>query len=616
MLASDQQVTDAERVAAFRQLAESGELQTLVPILPLLLNLDNKPYSLQHHYQFEPMFRTRRPRRTLLCTARQVAKTTFEAADGVVQSSCIPNFKTLYVTPLFEQARRLSTDRVRKFIDQSPVKHVFHSSRTENSVLRKTFTNGSVMHFSFALLDADRTRGISADKLAFDEIQDMDRAHLPVIAECMSHSKWKLTQYAGTPKTPENTIHGLWLQSSQAEWMIPCVACGQENFCCSSLHLDKIIGPVWDPGEGRPFLGTICANPACRRLIDPADGVWVHRYPERRWDFAGYHIPQPIMHIHYADPEAWSALHAKREGFDNYTPAKYHNEVLGESCGSGVQLVSMEDLQRAGVLPWANDPRDYTNVLPHLRKYASRVLAVDWGGGGEDEISLTAMAVLGWLPNGQIHVLWGRRLMTPHDHIGEAEQVLKVFRDFKCNLIAHDYNGAGAVRETFLVHNHRDLLDRIMPMVYCGAATRGIMTFKPATDVHPRNHYLVDKTRSLLHTCVAIQLGEVKFFKYDYQSPDNAGLLHDFLGLVENKAATRRAGDVYTIVKHAQLSDDFAQAVNMGCCALWHFNQRWPNLGKARQVAMTDAQLRAAAAQADEDWDRADAGHGPLGVPG
>lgn len=157
VLASDQQVTDAERVAAFRQLAESGELQTLVPILPLLLNLDNKPYSLQHHYQFEPMFRTRRPRRTLLCTARQVAKTTFEAADGVVQSSCIPNFKTLYVTPLFEQARRLSTDRVRKFIDQSPVKHVFHSSRTENSVLRKTFTNGSVMHFSFALLDADRS---------------------------------------------------------------------------------------------------------------------------------------------------------------------------------------------------------------------------------------------------------------------------------------------------------------------------------------------------------------------------------------------------------------------------------------------------------------------------
>lgn len=607
-------VSDAERLSVFKEIVETGAVQTLVPLLPLLLNLDNKPYSLKNHYQFEPMFRTRRPKKTLLITGRQVAKTTYEAADGVVQSICIPNLKTLFVTPLFEQARRLSTDRVRKFIDQSPVRHLFSSSKTENSVLRKTFTNGSVMHFSFALFDADRTRGISADKICYDEIQDIDKSHIPIINECMSHSWLKLVQFAGTPKTPENTISGLWRQSSQAEWFIPCRACKKDNICSTEWHLDKIIGPYWDPGEGNPFLGTVCAH--CGRLIDPADGFWVHRYPEKRWEFAGYHIPQPIMHVHYSDPVAWAELCAKREGFHGYTPARYFNEVLGEACGTGVQLVTQEELKAAATLPWKNDPRDFTKVMHHARKYAVRVLAIDWGGGGEDEISLTTLAVLGYLPNGQIHVIWGRRLMTPHDHLGEAAYCLEVFKAFKCHFLTHDYTGAGSLRETFLVHNQPDLLPKIMPIAYVGAASKSIMVHKGPTDIHPRDHYLVDKTRSLLLTCACIKMKHIRFFQYDYLNADNPGLIEDFLGLVENKTPTRRGGDIYTIQRHAQMSDDFAQAVNIGCCALWHVNQKWPNLASIRHLTMTEDQIQAAISRSDSDWDVREEDAGPLGVPG
>ncbi len=603
-------VTDTERLVAFRKLIERGNVQTLVPMLPLLLNLDSKPYTLDHHYQFEPMFRTRRPKRTLLYTARQVAKSTYEASDGVLQSNCIPNFKTIYVTPLFEQARRLSTDRVRKFIDQSPIKHLFSSSKTENSVLRKTFLNGSVMHFTFALLDADRTRGLSGDKLCFDEIQDMMSEHIPVINECMSHSPWKLTQFAGTPKTPENTISKLWSDSSQAEWVIPCRACRKDNICSSKFDLDKIIGRHWTPGEDKPFLGTVCAK--CRRLIDPADGYWLHRYPERRWKFAGYHIPQPIMHIHYSDPEAWSELLAKREGAGNYTPAKYFNEVLGEACGTGYQLVSMDELKSASTLPWDNDPRNPAEPLKHSPKYMMRVLAIDWGGGGEDEISLTAMAVLGYLPNGQIHVIWGRRLMTPHDHLGEAEMCLEVYKKFKCHFLVHDYSGAGSLRETFLVHN-RLKIDRIMPISYSGMARQGMLHFKPATDIHPRNYYIANKTWSLLLTCACIKLGILRFFQWDGDSQRSPGLTSDFMGLVENNVSTKRGGNIYTIQRHAMLSDDFAQAVNIGCLALWHLNKKYPNLGSMSQANITDEQMQAAAG---DDWgDDYERDDGVMGVP-
>lgn len=585
----------------FRRLVEEGNLHTLVPLLPLLLNLDNKPYSLEHHFQFEPMFRCRRPSKVVMKTARQVAKTTWLASDGVVQSNCIPNFKTLYITPLFEQIRRLSTDRVRKFIDQSPVRHLCTDSSTENSVLRKTFTNGSVMHFSFAGLDADRTRGLSADRISFDEVQDIDKNHIPVIVECMSHSPWKLIQMTGTPKTPENTIEGQWLMSSQAEWVIPCRVCRKDNFCCQSLDLEKIIGPHWSPAEGAPFIGTVCANPKCRRIINPADGFWVHKYPERRWRFAGYHLSQPIMHIHYSNPKAWSDLLAKREGQGNYTPTKYFNEVLGETCGTGSQLVSLKELQEASQLPWKNDPRDPTNAIRQSTQYAMRMLAIDWGGGGEEEISLTTIAVLGWLPTGEIHVIWGCRLMTPHDHLGEAARVMELFRKFRCHFIAHDYSGAGSIRETFLIQNRSDLAQRIMPMSYIGPCKQGIVTRKPATAIHPRTYFQVDKTRSLLSTCSAIRTKKIRFFKDDFDNPESPGLIRDFLGLVENKVNTRRAGDLYTIQRHAQLSDDFAQAVNIGACGLYQINDKWPQFG-AHGVLSPEQEFAMRGGDSPEAW--------------
>jgi hypothetical protein len=54
-------------------------------------------------------------------------------------------------------------------------------------------------------------------------------------------------------------------------------------------------------------------------------------------------------------------------------------------------------------------------------------------------------------------------------------------------------------------------------------------------------------------------------------------LMDDFLALVENKIPSAHGSDVYTIQRNPLLSDDFAQAVNIGCCALWHMNSAWPN---------------------------------------
>ena len=578
-----------ERVAGLRSMADLRCLPSIVPILPLLLNLKGKPYTLEQHFPFKQLFRNHQPRRVVLKTGRQVSKSTSLAAHGVVVSNMHDHFSTLYITPLYEQIRRFSNNYVRPFVDESPVKPLWlDGAGSEQSVLQRSFKNRSKMIFSFALLDADRVRGIQADKVAIDEVQDMDPAHIPIIHETMSASPHDLAQYTGTPKTLDNAIEGLWQQSSQAEWFMRCDSCNTWNIPSMDYHVDKMIGEVReDISADNPAV--VCYS--CQNPLHPRKGRWVHRYPDKRWDFAGYHVPQIVMPLHYSNADKWSTLVGKRDGWGSTSPNIFYNEVLGESYDVGQKLVSLSELKKAASLPWQNNTSDPDpQALAAARQYANLVLAIDWGGGGVDGVSFTAIAVLGW-SSGKIDCLWGKRLLTPHDHVGEAQECLKWFKAFGCQYIAHDYTGAGTVRETIMVQEGFPV-SRLLPISYVRAATHAPMYHVPATALHPRDHYRADKTRTLLYTATSIKLNQIRFFQYDHENTDNPGLLHDFLALVETKTESRQASDIYTITKAAGVSDDFAQAVNIGCASLWHVTQSWPKFAGA--APLTSAQVSAA----------------------
>jgi hypothetical protein len=80
----------------------------------------------------------------------------------------------------------------------------------------------------------------------------------------------------------------------------------------------------------------------------------------------------------------------------------------------------------------------------------------------------------------------------------------------------------------------------------------------------------------------------IRFFKYDYKSTDDPGLIHDFLALTEQKTETRVGSDMYTITRNPHLSDDFAQAVNIGACGLWYTTNSWPNFNMPSKFVMSD----------------------------
>lgn len=595
------QYTDLERIIAFRKLISSGKVFSYVRLLPLILNLNGEPYKLLDHFPFESVFGTYLPPELLMKTARQVSKSTSMAARGLTISTAIPHFSTLFVTPLYEQIRRFSTNYVRPFIEQSPMKTLWVGTGTENSVLQRSFQNFSKMYFSFALTSADRVRGVSAHANNFDEVQDMDPNLIPIIKETMSASKWRLSMYTGTPKTLDNTIEGLWLSSSQAEWCIPCMNCKKLNVPRMGMDLEKMIGPLRDDiSTEKPAV--ICAK--CRLPIQPRIGRWVHRFKERRFEFPGYHIPQIIMPIHYSSWKRWNELLAKQQGYGNYTLPQFYNEVLGESYDVGAKLLTKTDLENASVLSWANEPLYGAEALARKNDYVLRVLGVDWGGGGEVKkgadkkktenitMSFTCVAVLGLRGDGRIDVIYGRRLLTPHDHMEEARQIMRIYTMFDCHLFAHDYNGAGSLRETIAVQAGVPL-NRVVPIVYIRSAWQNIMTFHKAEDKHSRNFWLVDKARSLQLVCQCLKLVYMRMFKHDYVSEENRGLQHDFLSLMENKVETARGPDVYMIQRNPHFPDDFAHAVNFAACSIWNETKSWPNLAELAGLQLSIQQMNA-----------------------
>lgn len=581
---------DTRRLLEAQHILTMGKGASFKALLPLLLSLNGRPFTIDRlagdeskyspgYFPFETFYRMRMPRRVLYKTARQVSKSTSLSARGIIHSNAIPHFSTLYVTPLYEMIRRFSQNYVRPFIENSPVKALFIGADTVNSVLQRTFNNKSKMIFSFAFTDCDRTRGVSANKVSYDEVQDIDKDHLPIIRETMSGSPFgTIEEYAGTAKGLENTIQKLWRDSSQAEWVMKCMKCGHWNVPALTHDLDDMIGPYSeDISYTNP--GIICGKCKQPKSVFPQFGRWVHARPERRWDFAGYHVPQIIMPMHYASHEKWSMLLGKREGLGNTPKNVYYNEVLGESYDMGSRIITLTDLERACVLPWTRTLSDAeANFSPD--NYVMRVLACDWGGGGQDGMSYTVYAVMGMRVDGKLDVIFAYRSLTPHNHEREARLAIGLAYKFKCHAIAHDYTGAGAQRETFIVQAGFPL-ERVLPVAYVRVgATARIMQYKVGTKNSPRSHYQVDKTRSLLLTCNQIKCGWIRFFKDDYYNADDEGLVRDFLALVDEKVDSRLGKDVYTITRDPNLRDDFAQAVNIGACSLWNGTDKWPNVAK------------------------------------
>lgn len=154
------------------------------------------------------------------------AKSTSLANLIMARASMIPNIKQLYVSPAVAQTNEFARDKLEPVIMNSPFirDHMIDPKRVQN-VLKKEFANNAVINLRYALLNADRIRGISSDITYFDETQDLLKDVITVVQETMSRSMIKKNVYAGTPKRTRGTLADLWYRSTQFEYVIKCESC-------------------------------------------------------------------------------------------------------------------------------------------------------------------------------------------------------------------------------------------------------------------------------------------------------------------------------------------------------------------------------------------------------
>lgn len=558
--------TDRDLQSLVDQIS-SGQLTNLQFLLPLFFRLEGKPYTLKNHFVFSPLFDLKAPQTILIKAGRQVSKTTTLASRSILFSIMIPYFSVLYVTPLQEQAQRFSSYYLKPFLDESPIRPLILDSSCDDRVFSRSFKNHSRITLSYALISVRQTRGIQAHMLCIDEVQDMRYDFVPVLMETLSASKYGWKVFAGTPLTLDNTIEQLWQSSSQCEWVIKCPACSYWNIPSIQHDAIKMIGP-YSPDISEELPGVVCAK--CSRPLPVRQGQWVPRYPDKHDQFCGYHIPQIILPMHYANPNKWRDLILKREGAFNYSQARWWNEVMGESFDVGAKIVSLADLQAACSLPYRVDCID--DLLPHLDEYDLRLLGVDWGGGGSDEVSFTVVSLVG-VKGRYLHVLYGKRLLLG-DAIAEIKEVLRLFHLFRCHFLCHDYIAAGSVRDSVLIQGGLPI-EQVIPIQYVAGAQQGYLVYKPPTETHPRFYYLLDKPRSLTTLCQAIRTGWVKFFQWEHGGET---LVRDFLALIEHVVERPFSSAGYTISRTPGLSDDFAHACNFAASYAWHVNNAWPDI--------------------------------------
>jgi len=542
---------------------------SIVPLLPLIFRLKNKPYSLEYsHFMFEPLYHLKNiPRRMVWKTGRQCSKSTSLAASQIIMAALIPHFNQLTVTPLYEQVRRFSQNYVRPFISGSPFRDsLFRGESNIDNVLQRTLANMSSLFYGYSQGDPDRLRGLNLDAILADEVADLDTSDLPIIESGMSASPYKLVKYTGTPKTFDNTLSLLWEDSSQGVWHIPChnVSCG---------HLNR--GTV--PGDLLEMVGeTTLSCAKCKKPINSRLGRFIHDFPSRVKSFAGYHVSQPILPMHYDLPKNWRIITDFRKEKPVY---QFYNEILGLAFDSGSKLITAEELRNAATA--LSVPPELTHTVPSIMT----TIGVDFGGKGkekssdtDDFISNTAIAIANLTPTGVVDISWYYKTPYTMDINGETEVIVRSAMASRSAYLALDAGGQGNVRESMILSAGWPA-DKIVPFTYAVMANnRPIVYYNPPQVRGVRSSYTLDKPRSLLLLCELIKRGLVRLPNDPRYLDDH---LKDFLNIIEESTDSPSGSPRRLVKRLSRRTDDIVNATNYAVMAIYHATGAWPDLANS-----------------------------------
>jgi len=516
-------------------------------LLPALFKIRDLPYRLDDYPQMGVVYHREWAPDSILMCGRQVAKSTNFSRSEILMALAIRNFQVVYAAPLQSQSNRYSSLYLNEAIRTCHLASELQDPNNQDrygdapvmkSVGHQSFLNGSGIQMTYAKTDSDRARGLTADLIDFDEIQDHRFDNVAILSQSMSNSPWNIRRFAGTAKNTDNTIQYLWNDSSQGEWVIKCPSCGHLNIPTKDhdiLYMISAAGPCC----GKQRKGGTCGT-----LLDVRSGQWWHAYPDRVDDFKGYHIPQIVVPAIVEDPAKWANLLRK---IARLPPTVIMNEIFGISSDIGVRLITADDIRDV------SDLGSHAHLMNCKGNYKYRVLGIDWGIA--EITSFTVATVVGITPNGRVHVLYAKRYvgMNPESVLRD---VMKMYEGYECHFCAPDF-GVGFLNNTIL--NNRGL--KVVQMQY----VRQNKFMSPKVS-HGVTTWTIDRNTALSMIFWKIKQGLVRFPLPEFSDGYTRDLLSPYESLVEQSSglATKK------FLRDPAKPDDFCHALVFACMVLYH----------------------------------------------
>ncbi len=382
--------------------------------------IDGKPFRLKGRKYLRAIYDTD-IEEGLIKSGRQVEKSTtlsVKIGNSVILQ---PHTPVLYVAPRTEQVKMFSKTRLSKLFRYSQGNFIFRNLMhpdLANQVYMKEFTNGSEVYMRHCFDEGDNIRGLTIKELNLDEIQDIHVDAIPVIKETQSHfteeGNRAITWYTGTPKTFSNTIEQLWQESTKNEWVIKCSHCGYR----------QILGiPNIEPTR------MVCRK--CKRELlkdDIADGDWVEMQSGKL--IKGFRISQLMV--------PWIKIDGNGgiwDKYNKYSPAKFHNEVLG---------LSYEVADKPFYDKLLNDITDWDMDFVYRAEgkfaLADIFMGVDWGSGERSYTVVTVGTMTDEKP-ARFRLLYTKKYTTSQeiDVEYQVRDIAKMMSDFRVKLCCVDW---------------------------------------------------------------------------------------------------------------------------------------------------------------------------------
>jgi hypothetical protein len=425
-----------------------GELVSVLPseftefavFMPDKKSQTYKNYSFAERQYLRQIYDTP-SKRTLLKCGRQVEKSTLLGNKLLSYSCIVTALNSLYVSPTNQQSKVFSQDRLKEPIETSQFLKSWTTTKLSDNVFLKKFINRSQITLRYAFMNADRCRGIPADIVCLDEIQDILTDNIPVIEQCASHSeiniggeinKGGVFIYSGTPKSLDNTIESYWNKfSTQNEWVVPC---HKHSIFTTDGKMTRVHWNIL--GEDHIGLEHLICD-KCGGQIVPHDTMaqWaalnpdiINQIPK---PYEGFRIPQLMV--------PWVAHKDIIQNLKTYPRDRFYNEVLGLSYDSGTRPLTQQDIKDNCSQYLQMDEASLESYRQHFGGAIPVYAGIDWSGGGEHSFTVLT---LGAYLDSKFQVFYYRRFegreIEPH---AQMEEIIRLIIKWNVRRIGVDYGG-------------------------------------------------------------------------------------------------------------------------------------------------------------------------------